>query len=484
VAKEPLPALSKYTGRSLSAVIRLDNPLANLLTINRMRLAVPAKTSYSRLFPAIETPFSYDAMEKLGLFMQGNINRMPDKPGPPRPPPAAYTYFGQFIAHDLTRDDTPLLESPMPEPDEVVNHRTPFMDLDSLYGRGPLSQDSFLYDSDGLHFKLGGATTGTGQAFDVSLDTSGRPLLADSRNNENIIIRQIHAVFLKLHNLAVDELRGRVPDRELFEKARERVRWQYQWLVRQDYLFRICNEETYNDIIKKGNTRIDWGNCFAIPVEFAHAAGRFGHSMVRDSYDLNHGKLKFPVAKIFEEAHQNRPLGSDLAVEWTRFTRDPAMSIDTTIVDALFHLTDKTIRPFVASFTATEPNALPVRTLYRGVGMKIPTGETVRRGLDPSAELCEPCGYDPLKPLRDLDLIGRTPLWYYVLLEAELNEKGRQLGALGSRLVAEVIEGALRSDTGSIINQLERNPSWHPDPWRGNVRIDNFKQLTAVVGLS
>jgi hypothetical protein len=259
--------------------------------------------------------------------------------------------------------------------------------------------------------------------------------------------------------------------------------------VRRDYLFRICNEEIYNDIIGKGNTRFDWGNCFAIPVEFAHAAARFGHSMVRDKYDLNRSKLKLPVEKNFEEAHQNRALSPDLAVQWARFTHDPAMSIDTTIVQALFNLTDKTIHPFVASFTATEPNALPVRTLYRGISMKIPTGETVRDALDPSAVLGEPRGYDPLKTLRDLGLIGHTPLWYYVLLEAELNEKGRHLGALGSRLIAEVIDGSLRCDPGSIIKQLEINPNWHPGRWKparggAEVAIDNFEQLTAVVGLS
>jgi hypothetical protein len=455
-----------------------------------MHPAVAPKTSYSRLFPAIEAPFSYGAMEQLGLSMQSDTTRMPDKPGPPPPPRAAYTYFGQFIAHDLTRDDTPLLQNPMPEPDDVLNHRTPFLDLDSLYGRGPFSEDSALYETDGVSFKLGGIKTEEGQTFDIPLDPStSQPLLADDRNNENLIIRQVHAIFLKLHNMAVAELRGSVPDRELFEKARERVRWQYQWLVRRDYLSRICNPDVYNDVVNKGNTRIDWGNCFAIPVEFAHAAARFGHSMVRSAYDLNRAKLDFPVRKIFEEAHKAKELDPALAIDWRRFTRNPANSIDTTIVGALFHLSPTSIKLFVASSSSTEPDALPVRTLYRGKAMKIPTGETVGAWLDPSAVLSEPCpnaDYDPFKPLRELQLVGRTPLWYYVLLEAELNEKGCQLGAIGSRLIAEVIEGSLRADPESIIKQLELNPNWRPAHWptAGGVAVDSFQQLTAVVGLS
>jgi hypothetical protein len=452
-----------------------------------MRPFTPGHSSYCRLFPPIENPFDLRAMEELGRSMKSKTSKIPGRLPPP--PKAAYTYFGQFIVHDLTRDDTPLLQKPMPEPGDILNHRTPFLDLESVYGGGP-ETDTALYEDDGIHLKVGKTATAEGQTFDVPLKDSGEPLLADQRNNENIIIRQVHAIFLKLHNLAVDQMRGSVPDGELFEKARERVRWQYQWLVRHDYLFTICNEEIYQDVVVRGNTRIDWENCFAIPVEFAHAAARFGHSMVREAYDLNPGKLDFPVRKIFEQAHTNAALPTDLAVKWKRFTDNiPAMSIDTSVIEALFDLRDESIHPFVASFTAAEPNALPVRTLYRGVGMKIPTGETVRRGLDPSAELREPTGYDPLKPLRDLELIGRTPLWYYVLLEAELNEKGRQLGALGSRLIAEVIEGSLRRDSGSIIRQLEIDPHWRPAPWKpaggdGDLAIDHFKQLIAVVGLT
>jgi hypothetical protein len=443
--------------------------------------------TYCRLFPAIGTPFTYDAMERLGLSMRSNTNRMPDRPGPPPPPAAAYTYFGQFIFHDLTRDDTPLSESPMPDAGEIVNHRTPFLDLDSLYGGGPFSLDSTLYqDRDNVCFKLGAANT-SGRPFDVPMDTlRRRPLIADSRNNENIVIRQIHALFLVLHNMAVKELRGTVPEEELFDKARQRIRWQYQWLVRYDYLRRICRKDVYADVIEQGNTRIVWGDCFAIPVEFSHAAARFGHSMVRPKYNLNRGKLNFPVVDLFAEAHRGEALHPDLAVDWGKFTRDPANSIDTTIVDALFNLSDESIHPFVALFTDFETKALPVRTLYRAIAMKICTGEMARDTLDPCGILCEPIGYDPFRDLRDLGLIGQTPLWYYLLLEAEVCEKGARLGPFGSRLIAEVIDGALRNDPHSILREMERDPAWRPATWKvGSIQvpIDNFQELTRVVGL-
>lgn len=452
-----------------------------------MRLTVPPRVTYSRLFPAFVTPPGHAVMEKLAESMRGDSNRMPDVPGPPPPPSPAYTYFGQFIAHDLTWDDTPLGQDPMPDADQIVNHRTPFLDLDSLYGGGPCSSDSCLFEEkDNPCFKLG-ATNGNGRPFDVPMDrTSSRPLLADIRNNENIVIRQIHALFLSLHNMAVKELRGTVPDQQLFEKARQRVCWQYQWLVRYDYLRRICRKDVYAEVVERGKTRVVWSEPFAIPVEFAHAAARFGHALVRPKYNLNRTKLNFPIGDLFREAHTGEALRPDLAVDWGRFTRDPANSIDTTIVNALFGLSDQSIHPFGGHLAGGEPNSLPLRTLYRAAALKICTGETVRDALDPSAIFSSAVGYDPFKDLRDLGLLGQTPLWYYVLLEAEVCEKGARLGKIGSRLIAEVIEGALHRDPRSIIRELERDAQWRPDPWKvghAQKRIDNFQELTRVVGL-
>ena len=445
---------------------------------------VSPRLTYSRLLPPIERGFSYALMERLGLSMCSDTTRIP---GIARTPvPVAYTYFGQFIIHDLTRDDTALFPIPIPEPEEVVNHRAPFLDLDSVYGRGPCSEDCFLYERDGLHLKVGESAEGL-PVFDIPLDRTGHALVGDDRNNENILVRQVLAILLKLHNLAVDELHGTVPVDKLFETARERVRWQYQWLVRNDYLARICKPEIYDDVIRKGNTRIDWGDCFAIPVEFSHAAGRFGHSMVREEYRLNGHHPELKVEELFQKAQELRPLTPDLAADWNHLTGlDPAHSIDTTVVAALFHLFPPSPKPNPPGPTPPEPESLPVRTLFRGVTMRIPTGETVRAALDPAAQLCIPPDYDPFRDLSDLGLIGRTPLWYYILLEAEVCEQGARLGNLGSRLFAEVIHGALRYDPGSIAKKLADDPNWRPPRWRAAPEkdIDSFRELAALVGLA
>jgi hypothetical protein len=244
--------------------------------------APSAPSRYSRLLKPIARPFDATAMAILGMSM-----RIPVQSEQESAIPAGYTYFGQFLDHDLTCDDTSLIEAGDDEPCNVQNHRSPWLDLDSLYGDGPCSlRHRDLYDVDGASFRLGDVQTACGEKFDVPLNENNQPQLADSRNKENPFIRQIHAMFLKLHNKAVRELPTSLAPRERFERARDRIRWQYQYLVLHDFLETICKPEIFQMILS-GASLIDWeATGFSIPIEFSQAAFRFGHSMVRDNGSL------------------------------------------------------------------------------------------------------------------------------------------------------------------------------------------------------
>jgi hypothetical protein len=427
-------------------------------------------------------------MERLGASMESDKTRIPfdDQRSPPA---SAQTYFGQFIAHELTFDDTPICRSDSPAPSDVLNHKSPFLDLDSVYGDGPFSHHSALYEDDRASLKVGDAQTEKGQTFDIPLDAEENPLLAEVRNSTNLTIRQIHAMFLKLHNLAVLELRGDGANNDLFEKARTRVRWQFQWLVRHNYLPAVCNNSIYEQV--KENPRIDWGNRFAVPMEYAHAAARFGHSMVRPYYDLNQSKQKVRVEELFTIVHHPGPLTREWAIDWDLFTNEEnAMAIDTTVVKALFDVPPESMNLFVRRLSGTGPFALPVRTLSRGVMMNLASGQDVQMVLDPDARLRKPStqsnDYNPFETLDQLGLTHKTPLWYYVLLEAEVMQRGGTLGPVGTRLLAEVIEGALRADPDSFLNGRDWSPDWRPPAWKtpsGEKPIDNLYDLAVVVGL-
>jgi hypothetical protein len=450
---------------------------------------------YCRLFRPAEHSGNPEKLTQLAMSMKRNETGIPLSNRKGEPMGAGYTYFGQFIDHDLTEDCTALRDAGYMEPNDTDNHRTPYLDLGGLYGDGPLSEaHKHLYEEDCASSRLGDAKI-EGEAFDLPLDNNW-PQLADPRNTENIIIRQVHAMFLKLHNHAVRELvRQKMPAPKWFVEARRRVQWQYQWLVCHDFLKKICQCDVYDQVVRHGNRAIDWSGRFSIPVEFSQAVFRFGHSMVRADYSLGHGTDRHLV-RLHDMFWRGKPgpLDSTLAVDWRRFAvlGHGSMRIDTGVVSPLFGLPDEQIRLFGSAPTPHGPKALAVRTILRGNATRLPSGQQACRALCPGEAIVDPKkpvvrGYDPWAILRELDLAGDTPLWYYVLLEAELQEqeKGLRLGALGSRIIAEVIRASLEADAESFVSQT--GTDWQPPPWLNSngeeVSLTSLFDVANLVGL-
>lgn len=219
--------------------------------------------------------------------------------------PAGYTYFGQFIDHDLTFDNTSSLNpADAGGVDRApTNLRTPRFDLDSLYGDGPDAQP-FMYGEDGasLLFKDSDTnqspTTFEQAKQDLLRSPNGRAIIGDKRNDENSLVSQIQLSFIKFHNAVVAKLKTRHPDLKdtnLFTLARNEVRWAYQKLVIEDFLPRIVKAEVLADL-QKAKTPQERQSLYALytedkrtnlPREFVVAAYRFGHSGVRFGYRLN-----------------------------------------------------------------------------------------------------------------------------------------------------------------------------------------------------
>jgi len=62
------------------------------------------------------------------------------------------------------------------------------------------------------------------------------------------------------------------------------------------------------------------------------------------------------------------------------------------------------------------------------------------------------------------ELVGNTPLFYYVLKEAELKGAGLCLGPVGSHILSDVIQGALETDAHGYM--AIAGPGWELPPWR------------------
>ena len=205
---------------------------------------------------------------------------------------AGMTFLGQFIDHDITFDPTSSLERQV-DPEQIANFRTPTLALDNVYGSGPMGSPH-LYDQSsagrGIKFLVEEIPgSGSPPRFDVPRNSQDTALIGDPRNDENLIVSQLHLAFLRFHNAAVDHVEtelgmsGSPPD-EVFNEAQRIVRWHYQWILIHEFLRLTCGEPVVDDVLNNGRKFYKWRHEPFVPVEFSVGTYRFGHSQVRPSY--------------------------------------------------------------------------------------------------------------------------------------------------------------------------------------------------------
>jgi Animal haem peroxidase len=377
---------------------------------------------------------------------------------------AGTTFFGQFVDHDITFDTTSPLGVPT-DPAASRNSRTPSLDLDSVYGEGPVASPQ-LYDPadpDKLRIDSGG------QFEDLPRfeDGTNTAIIPDPRNDENLIISGLQCAFILFHNQAVEwACEHGYKGGSTFREARQLTTWHYHWLVVHEFLPQIVGQALVVDVLRNGRRfyrpRMREG---FIPVEFQAGAYRFGHSMVRPSYRANlggdNGNPFFGM--VFDAAGEGQSDPVDLRggaraprrfIGWQTFFDfadgevKPNKRIDTRISTPLFNL------PLGVIASHDTPQALPQRNLLRQLTWSLPSGQAIAAamGVTPLADA-------DLTELESYGFQSSTPLWYYVLKEAELAEAGLHLGPVGGRIVAEVLIGLLQSDPASYLVQ---KPKWTP----------------------
>lgn len=427
---------------------------------------------FGRMFRSLPAPrHDREALIALGKAMADREAPSGDNPKIP----AAYTYFGQFVDHDITFD--PLSElSKFNDPDALTNFRSPRFDLDSLYGAGP-SGSPFLYegkkaDRRGVRLLEGRNTEPELERRDLMRNAQGRAIIPDPRNDENIIVSQLHHAFIRFHNNVVERVAQAQPTLAgpaLFAEARRVVTWHYQWVVVHDFLPRIIGEDLANELLPDSgepNLRFfDPREGPFIPVEFSGAAYRYGHSQVRPSYDLNDivvGVPLFSAAKTADRdilAHLNgfRPLPALWTIDWRHF-----VEIDGSQPQLTREIDTQLAKPLLKLPTGIDAahTGLPVLNLRRGKALQLPSGQAVAQaiGATPVSNL----GLDRfnLSAAHRTALEAETPLWYYILREAENPPRnGQRLGPVGGRIVGEVLVGLLAHDPQSFLRQ---QPTWKP----------------------
>jgi len=486
------------------------------------------KFRFSRLGPKGEQ-VSVELLKAIATAMTVDVSNPDSRPDATIP--AGFTYLAQFIDHDLTLDKTAVEFGEDITVAELLQGRSPALDLDSLYGRGPdHPRDEKFYATDGIRLKTGravGPPLGDRDGFDLPRAGVGSnqaerraPLIPDPRNDENLAVAQTHLAFIRFHNQVVDRLAETgTPSALLFNKARKEVVRHYQWLTRADFLPRIVNPAIVDDVFTNGRRYFEVaapaddpyldgyaqpGDYPTMPIEFAVAAYRLGHSMVRGAYQWNRifnsagpaGIATLLQLFTFTGLNGNFTPGSTIA-ELDDPNSGAALQLPTVWVTDFQRLYDFSeagradLTPADGQLNVTKR----IDTLLVNPLAELPAGSFGGRGTNPPADqrnlafrnlvkanmvnlasgqqMAEKLGVTPLKDddiingnggasLAELSedqkrsLLAATPLLFYILREAELNE-GR-LDGVGGRIVAEVFHRSIEGSRNSIL----REPGWRP----------------------
>jgi hypothetical protein len=456
-------------------------------------------TSFDYMFPLLaanpECVLPPGATTQGALLALGTAMAMDDlSPAGNSTIPAIFTYLGQFIDHNITAqtdreiglsriatpdgnvmDLTPLASTDVVQ--KLINGRRPQFDLDSVYGDGPSlgtgtglgeTEADILYDIHKLF-----RTVAVPPGFDVPRQSDGTAIIADMRNNENLNVSQLHCAFLLFHNKVAAALPGAPSDSERYIRARRLVRWAFQYIIVHDYLKAVCDPLVIEDILINGNRYYAPNSDTAfMPLEFSAAAFRFGHSMIRQSYNLNAthtGASALPLMKILavggllDGANPDK-LKPEYIIAWHNFAPisghpnpQTTRKIDSLISAGLGNL------PF-----KLPGNTLPIgpllqhlarRNLLRGFLLSIPTGQAIAAAMDIApltpAQLTQGAHPDVAASLVGGNFDTATPLWYYVLQEARFQQDGNRLGSVGSRIVGETLIGLVQKDRSSYLNHLQ-----------------------------
>jgi len=417
--------------------------------------------------------------------------------------PAAYTYFGQFVDHDITLETSSAPGSQLVAPDltplplvrirqETQNLRTGALDLDSVYGL-PAPRD-------GAKMRIGKvAQSGArppnkddfndlpreGRSVDIVHDRAA--LIGDPRNDENLILAQLHLAFLRAHNELVDQGNS-------LRSAKRILRQHYQHIVLHDFLKRIVDPQIVDETIALNRVYDPDEDEFFMPLEFSVAAYRLGHSMVRGNYGFNLNFQPATLDQLFTFTALSGQVGGEggapefdtlpdiWIIQWQRFFRgfenfNKARKIDTELAKPLEHLQTMEGEDEGAGVPQGDPHKLAaklaIRNLLRGYQLRMPTGQAVARALQQKLQgvrdipvlspqqIRNAAASDTQRQvLSDSGFDERTPLWYYILAEAEFLREGRRLWPVGSTIVAEVLVGLVRRSPDSI---LAPGIDWKPN---------------------
>ena len=289
---------------------------------------------------------------------------------------------------------------------------------------------------------------------DVPRNHQGIALLGDQRNDVHLFVSQMQVAFIRTHNRIVDRLRADgVDESDLFEETRRTATWHYQWVILTEFLPLLVGHELVDELLDGGWTLLRPEEAPYMPFEFADAAYRYGHSQIRRHLSRQPGFR--PGAGV------PRPNG------FRRRAFGPHHRLDAPVRPARERIRAAVQEDRRHACSLPDRHAAPGHRRGGGLGLLLtchtrpPARPAV--GLASGEAVAREMGVEPLSAdqigLADGGWDYETPLWLYVLKEAEALHDGDRLGPVGGRIVGEVLVGIIDADPESFRSV---DPSWRP----------------------
>ena len=375
--------------------------------------------------------------------------------------PSIYVYFGQFLAHDLSR------LYPVSK-DKFVNLNSAALDLNTIFwdqGSAPadlatLYLDGQVESEDGVGVGLTSFSGYTPEHADLPRRADGTPLMPDCRSDANVFLAQMHVGFARCYILL-----KRSGDPDSVKTLRDAI----HEITLFDFLPRLIDAQTWADVMTNGRKIVSPGQSppvsFQIPIEFAAAIFRFGHAMVREAYTWSRTGN---VGKATHRLLANTKAGGDLVPAGANGNKVLAFDWPATWSDSDSSQASNTARPICPAIApdltrigpehlpdATAPSNLAQLTLIRGQQLELPAAQTLwsahsaslpgspltaqqiveAQPAEVASVLMAPSPYGRL--------CDRTPLWFYTLRESQFHHDGARLGPLAGRIVMETLHAAV-----------------------------------------
>ena len=377
-------------------------------------------------------PFKLNESQQKGLI-SNFIIRLDDGKWVNKNMPLGYNFALMFLIHDMTFNQNKTIFQ-----DNDIK-RLPSIDLELLYGNS--TSYDFLYRNYQFIFNR--------KKNDLPRNIYGEPMIPDKRNDHNYILAQFHILFMMFHNKLYSEYtknnKSNYTEKQIFDLVKKEVTYYWQWIIVNDILPRIVDNDILEAIFQKGTQiyKPNPVNELFMPYEFIHAVSRFSHYIMPNRYNIAYD---YHVS-MNDIMKQTKGVLPEYVIDWNKF-----IHVDKQLPEPQYCKKNDYSQTFNIYDNVGYVNMI-ASDLVASNSYNLPSGQDIADEIKfekiPSSLMNK---YDHNQVLKNLSLIDKTPLLLYILKESEIYTDGHQLTGIGGKIFAETIIGMLFYDKNSYLN--------------------------------